>query len=699
MTSVSRYVANFIRGSTRCMFPIASLVVWLLLLVIPQGNDVLRTALERLQDNSVSDLIFLGAASLLLSLSIWYSMRWLLSAEMASLPLSGPPDSFSRIALPRIAGAAVPAIAMVVVAWPGNFRRVPTTSLWLVAGAFGALTFALMYFFWRRADLVTWMFGPIGGMKGASGRTLSGAPGTLAQSQPLPRFTVYLLGWTLFISSLLAAVFLLFGLTVPRSVGAAAIAAIALASINLFGSFVLTYLPMRNGLPPLAQWVLLYAVAIGAFNDNHGPRDAKFLTPVVATRPSPADSFLTWSKDLPDGATYYIVAAEGGGLRAGFWTAAVLQEMEKQLPGFSQRVFAMSGVSGGAVGVAVWAAAARGQLCPSIPGGASPPASQASVPGSGGPSATKILAADFLAPSIAGLFYDDLAQRFVPFPFAPLDRSRGLEEGWERAAYRVPGRPLEKTMDGFYEGCVRLPELLLNSTVAETGQRAILTRLDTSGFVDTFNLNRTPLSTSRQTVAALALQSARFPLISPAGSVREVPAADEGIFARYFGVWWPSTKLRLVDGGYFDNSGIQTALEVLTQIQATPASKRLKPVLLVISSEAGGQHLCGPASAEALCPLPLTTQPQTPAPVWRWLHESTPPLRGLFNVRDSHVRILAKRAVREFGLQVVVLPPPMSVDGLEAPLGWALSTRTREDLLDGAPVSLKPYAAVLRLQK
>ncbi|MEO8314202.1 MAG: hypothetical protein ABI645_05350 [Pseudomonadota bacterium] len=676
------------------MFPIASLVVWLLLLVIPQGNDVLRTALERLQDNSVSDLVFLGAASLLLSLSIWYSMRWLLSAEMASLPLSGPPDSFSRIALPRIAGAAVPALVMVVVAWPGNFRRVPTTSLWLVAGAFGALTLALLYFFWGRATLATWLFGPSGGMKGGIGRTLSGAPGTLAEGQPLPVFTVRLLGWTLFISGLLAVVFLLFGLTVPRAVGAAAIAAIALASINLFGSFVLTYLPMRNGLPPLALWVLLYAVAIGAFNDNHGPRDAKVLTPVVAVRTSPADSFLSWSKDLPDGATYYIVAAEGGGLRAGFWTAAILQEMEKQLPGFSQRVFALSGVSGGAVGVAVWAAAARERLCRLTPAGAG-----AQAPVSGGPSATKILAADFLAPSIAGLFYDDLTQRFVPFPFAPLDRSRGLEEGWERAAYRVQGRPLERTMDGFYEGCDRLPELLLNSTVAETGQRAILTRLSTTGFVDTYDLNRVQLSTSRQTVAALALQSARFPLITPAGSVREAPADDQGVFARFFAGWWPDTKLRLVDGGYFDNSGIQTALEVLTQIQSTPKGKRLKPVLLVISSEAGEQHLCGPASADALCPLPLTTQPQTPPPVWRWLHESTPPLRGLFNVRDSHIRILAKRAVREFGLQVVVLPPPLSVDGLEAPLGWALSTRTREDLLDGAPVSLKPYAAALRLQK
>jgi len=254
-------------------------------------------------------------------------------------------------------------------------------------------------------------------------------------------------------------------------------------------------------------------------------------------------------------------------------------------------------------------------------------------------------------------------------------------------------------MDGFYDGCSRLPELLLNSTVAESGQRAILTRLDTSRFVDTYNLNRERLTTTTQTVAGLALQSARFPLISPAGSVRERLPADASTFQRFVSTWWPNTRLRLVDGGYFDNSGIQTALELLTQIQAASKAKGLKPVLLVISNEAGEQHLCGPASSDALCPEPSTPMPQVPASMWRWLHESTPPLRGLFNVRNSHVRILAKRAIQEFGMQVVVLAPPRSSDGLKAPLGWALSTRTREDLLDGAPVSLAPYIPTLRLQK
>ena len=71
MNSLPAAAANFIRGSTRCMFPIAALVVWLLLLLIPQGEDVVRTALERLDDNSVNDLVFLGLSSTLLGLSIW----------------------------------------------------------------------------------------------------------------------------------------------------------------------------------------------------------------------------------------------------------------------------------------------------------------------------------------------------------------------------------------------------------------------------------------------------------------------------------------------------------------------------------------------------------------------------------------------------------------------------------------------------
>jgi len=141
-------------------------------------------------------------------------------------------------------------------------------------------------------------------------------------------------------------VFSRYALSFPRVVGAASAAGLALASINLFGSFMLTYWPLRRGLPPLAPWVLLYALAIGAWNDNHTSRPAGA---VNAARPLPADALAAWRGahgGAPD-AGVFIVAAEGGGIRAAYWTAAVLEELKAQLPGFERRLFAISGVSGG----------------------------------------------------------------------------------------------------------------------------------------------------------------------------------------------------------------------------------------------------------------------------------------------------------------------------------------------------------------
>ena len=49
-----------------------------------------------------------------------------------------------------------------------------------------------------------------------------------------------------------------------------------------------------------------------------------------------------------------IVAAEGGGIRAGYWTAAILGGLQDKDPFFRCHVFAISGVSGGSVGAVVW---------------------------------------------------------------------------------------------------------------------------------------------------------------------------------------------------------------------------------------------------------------------------------------------------------------------------------------------------------
>ena len=109
--------ADALRGGVRLMFPLASLLVLIGLIYSAQGRDVLRALVsdaaipQASGDHVYAGLIFLLAASAALSLSVWYASRWLLTAQMAALPLpaAGPWQTW----LPRVLGFAAPlAIAL-----------------------------------------------------------------------------------------------------------------------------------------------------------------------------------------------------------------------------------------------------------------------------------------------------------------------------------------------------------------------------------------------------------------------------------------------------------------------------------------------------------------------------------------------------------------------------------------------------------
>ena len=106
----------------------------------------------------------------------------------------------------------------------------------------------------------------------------------------------------------------------------------------------------------------------------------------------------------------YIVATEGGGIRAAYWTATVLGGIQDANPNFAPHLFAISGVSGGSLGAAVFSALL-----------AEP------NPGLFKEKANLILGQDFLSPTLAAMLYPDLFQRFIPYPIAYFDRARSLE--------------------------------------------------------------------------------------------------------------------------------------------------------------------------------------------------------------------------------------------------------------------------------
>jgi hypothetical protein len=99
------------------------------------------------------------------------------------------------------------------------------------------------------------------------------------------------------------------------------------------------------------------------------------------------------------------------------------------------------------------------------------------------------------------------------------------------------------------------PALILNTTVVETGERLVLSP---------FNIDRPDLKDIRTVackkkdnkeidfpLSTAAILSARFTIVTPAGWFNRCDKQN--------GETLPSQKARLVDGGYFENSGISTA--------------------------------------------------------------------------------------------------------------------------------------------
>ncbi|MFG6464536.1 hypothetical protein ACG04Q_23395 [Roseateles sp. DXS20W] len=279
-----------------------------------------------------------------------------------------------------------------------------------------------------------------------------------------------------------------------------------------------------------------------------------------------------------------LVASEGGGVRAAYWTARVLAGLQDADTGqtWMPRIAALSGVSGGSMGFAVWRACARGDrragtMTDCVRNG--------------------FANVDALSPLLAGLLFEDVLMRVLPTDrLCDADtgcglRSRALafEREWMRAFPRLAG-PLGMTLPGE-------PDLLLNSTVVESGNRALMgTRrfapAELPGAEDLLSSGRVPASAPAPSGASApprempalvtaAHTSARFPLTNPLASLPR--PASSAIAAAH-----------LVDGGYHDNSGTATLSDWLTRLRKSPGADRDRPVQLVLIRNGQVRASCTP---------------------------------------------------------------------------------------------------------
>ena len=654
------WLRDFYRQLKPCRFSfIVVLVATPVFLCVPQGTEILRTVGEGMAATGqwYAPRVFLFFASLILwAISSWYAARVLLRFRFADAA-DGPHWSWAQTHVPRVLG-----IAPLILIGLGFFKAArpyaPSTSAFAWLLFLGCFCFVLAAIFYLLLRLRRRMIGP------PSGREIK----RLSQVSPASRMGLAAMAA---IALLLLVLFTLKPVA-AQNLGMGTILCLAAASWVTFGGF-LVYLSGIWRFPVIAFLIIL-ACVFSFWNDNHVVRQ---VPPQSQARLDVLKAFENWYGLIE--AAYpgerhplYIVATEGGGIRAAYWTAAVLGQIQDRNPEFAAHLFAVSGVSGGSLGAAVFEALL-----------AEPKVDSFKTAG------TEILAQDFLSPTLAAMLYPDLIQRILPWPFASLDRGRALELGWEKA-WRD-----QMHNDRFSRSFVDLwrnppgrrpwmPALFLNGTSVEKGNRVITSNLylTTNVFLDVQDAAEkiSPRGSSRARagchipLSTAAHMSARFTYVSPAGR-------------------FPDGS-HIVDGGYFENSAATTAQEIAARVRAWCSFKQIGNIdmkVIMISNDPRK-----PPIDPAKTPATKSNVPKRTREMNRqgsFLGDVTAPVYALLNTRNARGSYAQKAIAfanrpRQAGAEpAAALTTDMIYFRLRdtevpLPLGWMLSAEAARAMRD-----------------
>ncbi|MGZ8357716.1 MAG: hypothetical protein ACXWVF_13975 [Telluria sp.] len=532
---------------------------------------------------------------------------------------------------------------------------------------------------------------------------LSRLPGSEASRRfvELQRRTVVMLGTVIAASFALMFAIWWKPVQVTAVITAPALLCFAFASWIMFGDLVLTYSFRHFNLPSMAALPLLLFVVFSLWNDNHAVAllDGAPGPAARASAPGQLNAWLAHRRDsgsLAPGKPFplFLVAAEGGGIRGAYWTAQVLAKLQDDSRGqFGKHLFALSGVSGGSLGSAVFAALMAEEQAGTLAG--APCARNAQAPPYQA-CATAVLRRDFLSPILGYLLYPDMLQRFLPLPIESVDRSRAMETAWRSGWSDAVGNGrLGERFDRLWQGqaALQVPSLLLNATMVDGGNRIIASNMAIDGsFPDAFDAWHELLDLRRMSLATAILNSARFSYLSPAGTVyacREAGRLAPCAPGRERAPWG-----RVIDGGYFENSGVETVRDLLFAMRPVLREWRrhgydIEPVVIVISNSPGAMAPSGkldPNSAR----LDAT-----------FLSELLAPPLGLFNTRAARATFAVTAERRDMAVLVPTDAERFLWFGIttsnDTPLAWALADRTFNgiDALLQAPHSARlPFSQV-----
>ena len=284
----------------------------------------------------------------------------------------------------------------------------------------------------------------------------------------------------------------------------------------------------------------------------------------------------------------FIIAVEGGGIYAASAAGLFLAKLQDDVPDFSKHVFAISAVSGGAIGATIFQALVH----TSVPPAQCPNRVVAMYAGNLQQEISCILQGDHFSPVVGAIIPDLVGEAW--------GRAQELEASFLESVAAVNPAAAARLKGPYLDHWSNLadptkwsndtgPALVLNTTSAETGYRVAFApfALNPDGDNTLFSLSDADLteefSDPNQTGESVplmfaAIASARFPVILPPYAISVKASGSSG--PRH---WWnlfsdifdwvrpgaannPSDRWNLVDGGYADNSGAATALDLYNSL-------------------------------------------------------------------------------------------------------------------------------------
>lgn len=676
----------------RCFYSVTLTALGVIgLMFVPQGAECLRLVS---QPGWNFPLFFFSVATW--SLAAWYSARLTLGRVFDGNAVIDRTDTAFvnrlRLWVPRVLGVLPPALLAL------QFQRIgaPVQALACLAGAVAIGVFVVKRRIWFAA----------GFNGGAQAYGYAYGPGVRRVLSV--RFD-YLQNRT--VVTVLVALALTFALLfaiwwkpvqVTAFITAPVLLCFALASWILFGDLVLTYFFKQARLPSMAAAPLVLFIVFSLWNDNHALHQIPGERGPVLRRE--IDTHLqAWLEtraargELAPGQPFpvFLVAAEGGGIRAAYWAAAVLAKLQDDSGGrFSRHTFALSGVSGGSLGTGVFAALVADEGSGAL---AHSPCARADAERPYQQCVRAVLQRDYLSPAVGYLMYPDMLQRFLPVAIPSADRARameaGLEHGWRQASGTARfGERLDRLWSG--AGALDVPSLLLNATLVNGGNRVIASDLLIDGrFPDAYDIYDPVLDARGMSLATAIHNSARFSYVSPAGTVfgcrrgKVMARCDDGAERFAWG--------RVIDGGYFENSGVESVRDLLFAMRPVLARWEesgylIEPVVIVISNSPGAIAPSG-RQDPALARLETT-----------FLSELLAPPMGLFNTRAARATFAVTAERRDMALMLPHDPGRFIWFGMQTendtPLGWALADATfrgMDGLLRPPQADKLPFRTVL----